>query len=136
MLQVYFEYIKNSVMKYTSSILWTCFWNAIVFLFWLRSILKVDFQNLCIYYQTQKYTLSRFSKLTNLHSNLNKGVATNSGLWGPGSNRNFFLAFVSTNVVQKRLMFLHPVNSTEHNIKQNVYTSMEVISVIPPWYCI
>ena len=81
---------------------------------------------------SEVFTLSRFSKLANLHSNLNKGVAINSGLWEPDSNRNFFLAFVSTNVVQKRLMFLHRVNSTEHNIKQNIYTSMEVISVIPP----
>ena len=28
MFQVYFESIKNLVIKYTSSILWTCFWNA------------------------------------------------------------------------------------------------------------
>ena len=65
-LWVHQEFSNN----YTSSILWTCFWNAFVFLFWVRSILEVDFQNLCIYCQTQKYTLSRLSKLTNLHSKL------------------------------------------------------------------
>ena len=57
MFQVYFESIKNVVMKYTSSMFWTCFWNAFVFLFWVKSILEVGFQNLCIYFQTQNYTL-------------------------------------------------------------------------------
>ena len=28
-------------------------------------------------------------------------------------------------------MFLHCVNNIEHNIKQNIYTGMEVISLIP-----
>ena len=63
MFQVYFEYIKNSVMKYTLSI--PCFWNACVFLTQkykilciyaftvkLWSILEVDFLNLQIYIQT------------------------------------------------------------------------------------
>ena len=105
MFQVYFESIKNLVIKYTSSILWTCFWNArksemkklplckslrfwdfshkcsnsdvylrkpfsiYVFVFRLRGILDVDFQNRCIYFETQKYAWSRFSKLTYLSSN-------------------------------------------------------------------
>ena len=29
-------------------------------------------------------------------------------------------------------MFLHHVNNIEHNIKQNIYTGLEVISLIPP----
>ena len=29
-------------------------------------------------------------------------------------------------------MFLQHVNNIEHNIKQNIYTGMEAISVIPP----
>ena len=70
MFQVYFESIKNLVMRYTSSILWNCFRNAFVFLFWLKSKLEVDFQTLCIYCQTQKYTWSRLSELKILHSNL------------------------------------------------------------------
>ena len=64
MFQAYFESINISVMKQTSSMFSTYFWNAFVFLFW------VDFQNWCIYFQTQKYTWSRLSKLTNLHSKL------------------------------------------------------------------
>ena len=32
----------------------------------------------------------------------------------------------------KNLIFLHRVNNTEHNIKQNNYTGLKVISVIPP----
>ena len=71
MFHVYFEYSKNLVMKNALSIVWTCFWNACVF---LTQKYKVDFQNLCIYCQTQKYTWSRLSKLTNLHPNL--GVNT------------------------------------------------------------
>ena len=50
--QVYFEYIKNLIMKYTSSILWTCFWNTFVFLFWVRTILEIDFLHLQIYIQS------------------------------------------------------------------------------------
>ena len=105
MFQVYFESIKNLVIKYTSSIRWTCFWNArksemkklplckslrfwdfshkcsnsdvylrkpfsiYVFAFRRRGILDVDFQNRCIYFETQKYAWSRFSKLTYLSSN-------------------------------------------------------------------
>ena len=37
---------------------------------------------------------------------INRGVATNSGLGGPGSNRDLF-CIVSKNVVWKGLMFLH-----------------------------
>ena len=29
-------------------------------------------------------------------------------------------------------MSLHLVNNIEHNIKQNIYTGMEVISLMPP----
>ena len=105
MFQVYFESMKNLVIKYTSSILWTCFWNAhksemkklplckplrfwnfsnkfsnsdvclrkpfsyYVFVFRLRGIREVGFQNRRIYFETQKYTWSRFSKLMYLSSN-------------------------------------------------------------------
>ena len=105
MFQVYFESMKNLVIKYTSSILWTCFWNAHksemkklplckplrfwnfsnkfsnsdvclrkpfsynVFVFRLRGIREVGFQNRRIYFETQKYTWSRFSKLMYLSSN-------------------------------------------------------------------
>ena len=48
MFQVYFEYIKN-YFKYTLNL----FLKARVF---LTQKYKVDFQNLCIYCQTQKYT--------------------------------------------------------------------------------
>ena len=104
MFQVYFESMKNLVIKYTSSILWTCFWNAhksemkklplckplrfwnfsnkfsnsdvclrkpfsyYVFVFRLRGIREVGFQNRRIYFETQKYTWSRFSKLMYLSS--------------------------------------------------------------------
>ena len=67
MFQIYFESIKKLVI--TSSILWTCFWNAFVSLFKLRIILEVDFQNLSIYCQTQNFAWSRLSRLINLHSN-------------------------------------------------------------------
>ena len=55
-----------------------------------------------------------------------RGVATNRGPGEPGSSRDLF-CIVSTNVVQKRLIFLHRVNNIEHNIKQNIYAGMEVI---------
>ena len=29
-------------------------------------------------------------------------------------------------------MFLHRVDNVENNIKQNIYTSMDLISLIPP----
>ena len=44
-----------------------------------------------------------------------------------GSNRDLFCT-VSTNVVQKSL---NHVNNIEHIIKQNVYASIELISLIP-----
>ena len=40
-----------------------------VFLYKLRSIPEVDFQYRCIYFETQKYTQSRLSKLMYLSSN-------------------------------------------------------------------
>ena len=69
------------------------------------------------------------------HMTMNRGVAANNGLggWGGGrasSNRDLF-SVVSTNVVKKSLMFLHRVNNIEHDIKQNIYTGMEFISLIP-----
>ena len=63
-----FESIKNLAMNYASRKLWTYFCNAFVFLLWWI-ILAVDFQSLCIHCQTQKYTWSKLSELTNLHSN-------------------------------------------------------------------
>ena len=68
------------IFKY---VCWTCFWNAYqkmwrschaitldfestfqidVFVLKCRSILKVDFQYWCVYFQTQKYTLGKISK--------------------------------------------------------------------------
>ena len=52
------------------------------------------------------------------------------GEGGADSNQDLF-CIVSTNVVEKSLMFLHHVNNIEDNIKQNIYTGMEVISLIP-----
>ena len=46
MFQVYSESVSKLIMKYTSSTLWTFFWNEFVHLFWLRSILEVDVLNL------------------------------------------------------------------------------------------
>ena len=69
------------------------------------------------------------------------GVATNNGLGrgGEGGGEGRFkpepCLYVRTSMVQKRLMFLHPVNNIGHDIKQNIYTGMVVISFIPPWYC-
>ena len=67
-----------------------------------------------------------------------RSVATNNGLvrgrgrgMGAGSNQDL-LHIVSTNVVYKSLMFLDRVNNIEHDIKQNIYTGIEVISLIPP----
>ena len=56
------------------------------------------------------------------HTELLQGVATNNGLWGPGSSS----CIISTKVVYKSLMFLHRVNNIEHNIKQNIYNGIEV----------
>ena len=63
-----------------------------------------------------------------------KGLATNSRL-GDQLQIGTFFCIVSANVVKKSLMFLHRVNNIEHNIKQNVYTGMKVISLRLPWYC-
>ena len=62
-LWVHQEFSNN----YTSSILWTCFWNAFVFLFWVRSILEVDFLNLKIHIQSLKYTWSILFKLMHFY---------------------------------------------------------------------
>ena len=35
-------------------------------------------------------------------------------------------------MVEESLTFLHRVNNVEHNIQQNIYTGMEMISLIPP----
>ena len=61
MFQVYFEYIKNSVMRYISSILQVYFEPVFeMHLYFFPDlevyILEVDFQDLCIYCQTKKYT--------------------------------------------------------------------------------
>ena len=53
-----------------------------------------------------------------------RGVATNRGLGKPWSKITGSFCIVKTN---KTLMFLHRVNNVEHNIKQNIYTGMEVI---------
>ena len=61
-----------------------------------------------------------------------QGVAINGGLEGPVQIGTFF-CIVSTKRF-KIVMFLHHVNNIEHNLKQNIYTGMEVISLIPPRY--
>ena len=66
--------------------------------------------------------------------NVNSGLGDGGG-GGAGSNRDLF-CIVNTNMVKKSLMFLHCVNNIENNIKQNIYTGMEVISLIAPRYCI
>ena len=58
-----------------------------------------------------------------------RGVATNNGLGGPGSNRDLFCV-VSANVELKSITFLNRVNNIEYNVKQNICTGMEVISLI------
>ena len=57
-----------------------------------------------------------------------RGVATNSGLGGGASSNRDLFCIVST----KSLMFLHHVNNIEHNLKRNIHTGIEVISLIPP----
>ena len=73
--------------------------------------------------------LKRYSWLLILQD---RGVATNNGLGGGGDSNWDHFCIVSMNVIQMGLMFLRPVNNIEHNIKQNVYTSMKVIPLIPP----
>ena len=58
---------------------------------------------------------------------------SNNGLKGAGSNRDL-LCIAYTNMVEKSIMLLHLVNNIENNIKQHIYTDMEVISLIAPWY--
>ena len=83
----------------------------------------------CKYIHYIQYaSLSQVPTQWNNTSNILRGVVTNSGLGGPGTNRDLF-CIVSTNVVKKSLMFFRPVNN-------NVYTGMEVISLVPSWYCI
>ena len=62
-------------------------------------------------------------------------VVTNRGLGGVRFNSGPFLYCKYERGI-KSLIFLHRVNNTEHNIKQNNYTGLKVISVIPPWYCL
>ena len=57
-------YIYSNVEVYKKQI-----FQIDVFLSQLRSILELDFLNLCIYCHTQKYTWSRLSKIMNSCSN-------------------------------------------------------------------
>ena len=68
-----------------------------------------------------------------LHFSSSRGVFTNNGLKGAGSNRDLF-CIAYTNMVEKSIILLHLVNNIENNIKQHIYTDMEVISLIAPWY--
>ena len=72
-----------------------------------------------------EYYLSKFINIADV-----RGEATNRGLGGPGSNRDLF-CIVSKSVASKSLIFFHRVNNIEHNIKQNIYTGMDVISLMP-----
>ena len=56
---------------------------------------------------------------------------TNSGLGAPGPNWDL-ICVLRTNVVYMSLIFLHRVNNKERHIKQNIYTGMEAISLLPP----
>ena len=71
----------------------------------------------------------------NQHYIVNQGVATNSGLTEVGTGSNWDLFCIVRRKVAWKNLFLHRVNNIERNIKQNIYTGMEVISHIPPWYC-
>ena len=64
-----------------------------------------------------------------------RGVATNNGLGRARFKSGPFLYREYKRVI-KVSMFLHRVNNIEHDIKQNIYTDIEVISSIPPLYCI
>ena len=57
-------------------------------------------------------------------------MATKIGLGGGSSNKD--LLYRKYKRAIKSLIFLPRVNNVEHNIKQNIYTGMEVISLIPP----
>ena len=84
----------------------------------------------------QVYGLSKCLNASNTDSG--RSIATNSGHGYGGGGRFKWGPFciVSTKVVQKSLMLLHHVNNIEHNLKQNIYTCMEVISLTLPWYWI
>ena len=58
MFQVYFESIKNLVMKYTSSIYFEFVFEMDLNLLSGSEVylLELDFQDVCIYDQIQKYT--------------------------------------------------------------------------------
>ena len=60
-----------------------------------------------------------------------QGRSYRQWIGGPGSNRDLF-CIGSKNVIYKSLMFLRRVNNIEHDIKQNIYAGMEVISLILP----
>ena len=51
-------------------------------------------------------------------------IVANSGLVGGGVQSQIGTFW--------GLMFLYHVNNIEHNIKQSLYTDMEIISLIPP----
>ena len=59
------------------------------------------------------------------------GVDTNNGSVEARCKLGLFY-IVCTNMVYKTLVFLHRINNTEHNIKQNIYPGMEVICLIRP----
>ena len=84
------------------------------------------------FFYTKKPILLNILKI--LKEEFSRGAATNNGLGGRGwqVQIGIFFCIVSTNVVQESLLFLHRVNNVEDNIKQNIYTDMEVISLIPP----
>ena len=58
-------------------------------------------------------------------------AGTNIGLGEAGLKLGSFMYRKSEGGV-KDLMVLHHVNNIEHNLKQNNYTDMEVISLVPP----
>ena len=58
------------------------------------------------------------------------GAGRGRGGWfklGPFLYRKYKRGMKKPNVSSS----LHPVNNIEHNIKQNIYTGMEIISLIP-----
>ena len=60
-----------------------------------------------------------------------RGVSRNSGLGGARFKSGPFLYHSDEGDI-KSLMFLYHVINIEHNLKQNIYTGMEVISLLPP----
>ena len=59
-----------------------------------------------------------------------RGIVTNNRLGVRVQIKTFFALYVQT--WYKSLMFLHCVKNIEHNIKENICTNMEVISLMPP----